>query len=224
MSNIAKNWEEIGISNDFLFGKIMRNPKLCKELLERILPDIEIDHVEYPETQKTILPDVNEKSVKLNLYINGDDKTVYDLEMQVVNTGEVPKRARYCSSMMDWRVIAGGQTCSKLRRSYVIFICLFDPYNKGRHIYTFENICKENSDILFGDETTKIFLNTDSEMDDVSPELRAFLDYMAGRKSEDTFVKKLEAAVKEAKENIEWKHDYIILQEDKENIEKVRKE
>jgi len=67
MSEIIQNWEDIGISNDFLFGKIMRNPELCKELLERILPDIEIDHVEYPETQKTIRPDVDAKSVRLDI-------------------------------------------------------------------------------------------------------------------------------------------------------------
>ena len=32
-------WEELSISNDFLFGKVMQNPELCKELLQRILPD-----------------------------------------------------------------------------------------------------------------------------------------------------------------------------------------
>ena len=35
--------------NDFLFGKVMQEPELCKELLHRILPDLEIDHIEYPE-------------------------------------------------------------------------------------------------------------------------------------------------------------------------------
>ena len=28
------NWEELGISNDFLFGKVMRDPELCQELLQ----------------------------------------------------------------------------------------------------------------------------------------------------------------------------------------------
>ena len=27
------SWEELSISNDFLFGKVMQNPELCKELL-----------------------------------------------------------------------------------------------------------------------------------------------------------------------------------------------
>ena len=59
MGNIKTDWDELGISNDFLFGKIMRNPELCKELLQRILPELEIDRIEYPETQKSIKPDVN---------------------------------------------------------------------------------------------------------------------------------------------------------------------
>lgn len=33
-----------------------------------------------------------------------------------------------------------------------------------------------------GDGTTKVFLNTDSELDDVSKELRTFLDYVAGKR------------------------------------------
>ena len=42
-------WEELSISNDFLFGKVMQDPELCRELLQRILPDLDIDHIEYPE-------------------------------------------------------------------------------------------------------------------------------------------------------------------------------
>jgi len=36
-------WEELDISNDFLFGKVMQDAELCKELLQRILPDLEED-------------------------------------------------------------------------------------------------------------------------------------------------------------------------------------
>jgi len=42
------------MSNDFLFMKVMQNPELCKELLHRILPDFDIDHIEYLELQKEI--------------------------------------------------------------------------------------------------------------------------------------------------------------------------
>ena len=51
---VGTSWEELGICNDFLFGKVMQNPELCKELLKRILPELEIERIEYPELQKTI--------------------------------------------------------------------------------------------------------------------------------------------------------------------------
>lgn len=58
-------------------------------------------------------------------------------------------------------------------------------------------------------------------MDDVSRELRAFLDYVAGKKSEDAFVGQLEEALREAKRNREWRHEYMtLLMRDRENLEK----
>lgn len=52
-------WEELGISNDFLFGKVMQDTELCKELLQRILPDLDIERIEYPELQKSINIDMD---------------------------------------------------------------------------------------------------------------------------------------------------------------------
>ena len=51
METKQTTWEELSISNDFLFGKVMQNPELCKELLQRILPDLNIERIEYPEYQ-----------------------------------------------------------------------------------------------------------------------------------------------------------------------------
>ena len=74
------SWEELGISNDFLFGKVMQNAELCKELLQRILPDLKIDRIEYPEVQKSIRPDIDAKSVRLDVYVQDGKNTVYDID------------------------------------------------------------------------------------------------------------------------------------------------
>ena len=88
-------------------------------------------------------------------------------------------------------------------------------------MYTFGNTCKEDTSILLGDGAAKIFLNAVGELDDVSKELKAFLDYVVGKRSEDSFVKKLEKAVEKAKENREWRREYMtLLMRDQENIEK----
>ena len=72
-----------------------------------------------------------------------------------------------------------------------------------------------------GDEAVKIFLNAKGTMDDVSDELKAFLDYVAGKKPKDAYVERLEEAVKEAKKNREWRHEYMtLLMRDQENVKK----
>lgn len=44
---------------------------------------------------------------------------------------------------------------------------------------------------------------------------------MAGKESEDDFVQRLEEAVKRARKNREWRHEYMtLLMRDQENIEK----
>ena len=217
---VGTSWEELGICNDFLFGKVMQNPELCKELLKRILPELEIERIEYQELQKTIKFDADAKSVRLDVYVRDEKQTIYDIEMQVTDTKELAKRTRFYQSMIDLQMIDRGESYKQLKPSYIIFICPFDMFDKGRHLYTFQNICKEDHKILLKDEATKIFLNAHGYMDDVSKELKAFLDYVAGKSTEDTFVKKLELAVKEAKRNREWRYEYMtLLMRDQENIE-----
>lgn len=215
---VQNDWEKLSISNDFLFGKVMQNPELCMELLQRILPDLKIERIEYPQLQKNIKPDMDARGVRLDVYIKDGKGTVYDIEMQVSDTKELPKRSRYYQCMIDLQLIDKGQYYNELNKSYVIFICPFDVFGKGRHIYTFENICKEDRGVFMGDETCKIFLNAKGTMDDISRELKAFLDYVVGKKTEDAYVGKLEEAVREAKRNREWRHEYMtLLMRDQEN-------
>jgi len=215
-------WEELGLSNDFLFGKVMQDAELCQEFLQRVLPELEISHIEYPELQKGIRPDKDAKSIRLDVYVKDEKGTVYEIEMQVSDTKELPKRSRYYQGMIDLQLIDQGESYKKLKPSYIIFICPFDLFQRGRRRYSFLYLCKEERDLALEDGTVKIFLNTRSRMEDVSKELRAVLDYMDGEEAgEDAYVRKLEEAVKEAKKNREWRHEYMTLQmRDQENLER----
>ena len=59
-----------------------KHPGLCQKLLQRILPDLEIDHIEVVETQKSIDEDIDARSVRLDAYVRDDLERVYSIEMQ----------------------------------------------------------------------------------------------------------------------------------------------
>ena len=75
--------------------------------------------------------------------------------------------------------------------AFVIFICMFDPFGLGRHIYTFGNTCQEDNGLKLNDGAVTIFLNARGKSDDINGELKAFLDFMLGKASGDPFVMRL---------------------------------
>ena len=64
--HMSKKFEVLTISDDFMFGIIMRNPKYCKPFWETIL-NIKISRIEYPQDQKTINLSLDAKSIRLDV-------------------------------------------------------------------------------------------------------------------------------------------------------------
>ena len=209
-SNI-KRFEQLEFKDDFMFGLIMRNPKYCKPFLETIL-DIKISGIHYPKAQKSIDITANAKSVRLDVYVEDNQNTVYNIEMQVTLNKNLPKRSRYYQGMIDLNILEKGADYKNLKRSFVIFICTFDLFGEGRHIYTFENRCIQNTNLTLGDETIKIILNTKGTMNDVNPEMKQLLEYIDGREASNEFTRELETAVKTAKNNDRWRVEYMTLE------------
>ena len=198
---MEKAFEELQIKDDFMFSVIMRNPKFCKPFLERIL-GIKISRIEYPKSQETINISADAKSVRLDIYVEDGNETVYNIEMQTVENRNLPKRTRYYQGMIDLNILEKGDNYKDLKRSFVIFVCTFDLFGEGRHIYTFENRCIQNTELALGDDTTKIILNTKGTMDDVTPEMKRLLDFIDGKDPEDDFTRELDEAVQSVRRNI----------------------
>ena len=96
--------------------------------------------------------------------------------------------------------------------NFIIFVCTFDVFGEGRHIYTFENRCLQNPGLVLGDDTVKIILNTKGTMDDVTPELKKLLDYIDSSEPEDEYTRELEKEVEAVKKDEKWKVAYMTLQ------------
>ena len=61
------------------------------------------------------------------------------------------------------------------------------------------------------DGTTKVILNSKASGKEKNPELKAFLEYINGKKSENEFVTELEQRIAEIKDNDQRRHDYMIM-------------
>ena len=211
MAMKMKKYEELELRDDFMFSRIMSNPKFVKPLLETIL-GVKIRKIVYPQTQKTIDLSLQAKGIRLDVYVEDDQNTVFNLEMQTSDGANLPKRMRYYQGMIDLNILDKGQDYTTLKKSYVIFICTFDPFGEGRHIYTFCNTCQENTALTLDDDAVKIILSTKGTMDDVSPEMKRILDYIDGKGASDKFTEELEEAVRSVRQNERWRLDYMTLE------------
>ena len=225
MNDIKKTIRELNLEDDFLFSKVMADNAICKRVLEQIL-NISIEKVVSLYTQRTIDMLLEEKGVRLDVYVNDNKGTVYNVEMQRAKNKDLAKRTRYYQGSIDLDLISSGKPYNDLRKTYIIFICTFDFFNDGRHIYTFENICRENQKISLGDETTKIFLNTAGTRDDISSDMRDFLTYIENTseefafKSQNRLLTDIQKKVDAIKSSKETEVEYMtLLERDRENRE-----
>ena len=195
-----KDWQDLTIQDDYMFKLIMSRKRICKKMLEKILR-ISIDDLVYIEDEKSMKASYDSKGVRLDVYVKDDKHTVYNIEMQVrkpENEG-LYKRTRYYQSMIDGDLLKAGVDYDELNPTYVIFICPFEPFHEGRHMYTFRNYCTEDKDIELQDGTVRLFLNTKGTMDDVEPDVKAFLEYVDGVMSPDEFVQEIDEAIRNVK-------------------------
>ena len=174
---------------------------------------INVKKIIYPVAEKSIAIGATSKSVRLDLYVETDEGTIVDIEIQTTDgaDGWLPKRTRYYQAMIDLDVLGKGHDYIELKKSYVIFICTFDPFDLGEKVYTFSNICHERGDLELGDETTKLFLNAKGTTGSVDKDIDSFLAYVDGKTAEGKFTQDIAAEVERVKQHNETRVEYMTL-------------
>ena len=212
---------DIPLENDAMFAEVMRRKDLCIGLLETIFEGRRIRDIVYedglsPEAQKYIAFNPGNKSIRLDVYFEDGD-TVYDIEIQKADKGNLPKRTRMYSSMMDANMLDKGLEYEELKDSYVIFICMFDPFEKGLARYTFRSICEEAEGLPLGDGRCIMFLNTKGSIGELGADMDAFFGYInggvssigTGKDSGNEFVEKLDECVLDINGDEDWRQGYM---------------
>jgi predicted transposase/invertase (TIGR01784 family) len=219
-----KKFEDLTFSDHYIFEKVLHeNQDICQELLERLLK-IKIDHITYPEIEKTISPYYETKGVRLDVYIKDSDK-VFDIELQNAIDDDLPLRTRFYQSMIDTDNLLKGQDYSELPTSFVIFICKYDPFNLGLPIYTFQNRCDEKLNFILRDKTIKKIFNATSFKIEKDLAISAFLQYICNQKPVDDFTTKLSSIVEKIKKHEVNRKEYQSMNlHDRDNFRRGLKE
>ena len=131
--------------------------------------------------------------------------------MQVSNSDNLAKRTRYYQELIDGDKLKPGQHYSALGESIIIFICPF-RFKYNRHFYSFHERCDQELDFILESGVTKIFLSTKGTIDDVTPDIKAFLDYVDKGIISGDFVKELDDAVQLVKSNRKAMKEFMTYQ------------
>lgn len=205
---VRKTIDELTLMDDYMFAQVMRNTEYLKPFLELIL-GFKIISIHLIEPQKTEKEGYDSKAIRLDLYVEDENHVVYNVEVQTSNKKNLPKRMRYYQSVLDVSILAPGANYKDLKDTYVIFICNYDPYQKNRYIYTFENLCKEEPNLSFGDGTHKIVVNTKGKTGNISDNLLEVIQYLNDGTISGDYCKTLEKAVNDIKSNEERRLEYM---------------
>ena len=82
----------------------------------------------------------------------------YDIEIQRLDSGAKPKRARYHSSLLDANVLLAGDDTEELPETYVIFITENDVMGRDKPIYHINRFVEETGE-KFGDSSHILYVN-----------------------------------------------------------------
>jgi len=183
-------------TDDFIFMMVMQSAEICRDFLQMVLPEEGFEEVRVRpqgnlfftddnangaenftiETQKTLKFAKDRHGVRLDALAKAENKWAA-IEMQTWKEPALGKRSRYYKCNMDLDQLETGSEYRDLKRSYVIFICTYDPFGQGSPVYYFQSWDVKNR-LNIGDEAYTIVLNTSCSHDKVPENLMAFYEYV----------------------------------------------
>ena len=183
-----KSFDDLDITDPIMFGLVFSNKHIAKPFIEHLL-GIKIDHLETPTPEAVLSYDAEHKGVRYDVYTRETDKNgvtirSFDLEMQMVDTKELPQRARYYQSVCDGVALSKGDFYTNLKEQYIIFLCPMDIFGHNFPCYHFENRAREDSGIVLNDLTFKNFYIFTRYKEFTDPVVKAYMRYFATKNAD----------------------------------------
>ena len=147
--------KEFCLMDDTFMSKVFED-KGCAELLLRIILDNNDLTVTKVHVQHEI-KNLQGRSIRLDIYAVDTNGKEYNVEVQRTDSGAIPQRARYNSSLMDANIISVGDNLKNLPETHVVFITEQDTLGENELIYRIERTV--NGKRPFHDGSHIIYVN-----------------------------------------------------------------
>lgn len=211
-------FEELPITNRFMFAMVFSHKEIAKPFLEAVL-GIKIHELRDPEPEKTIEVSPVSKGVRFDVFtkeVGPDGETIrsFDIEMQMEDTHEIPKRARFYQAMRDCEALNRGESYYNLKELYIIFLCPDDIFAKGRAVYRFKNLETDNPKIEMGDLTFKNFYIFNKYREVAEKAVRDYMEYFATNKANTPATENIDRLVKWYQTDSNTRIRYMTWQEE----------
>ena len=215
-----KQFKNLTIQDDFMFAKVMTsNLELTKKAIE-VITGRKVEDIQFHKAQYTSNPYIEAKGTRFDVLLEGDDVR-YDIEMQVRKQNDLTQRNTYYTSMLVVDSLRKGMSYKELPHIFVIFICIFDPFDVGKERYiASERLCSEGKDITdevnYNGGYDKIYLNAGSVKPthtEGNKDLTNFLEYIRNNVISDELTEEMNNLVENTRINAEVELEYMTLEE-----------
>ena len=109
-------------------------------------------------------------------------------------------------------MLQAGQPYDLLPPTYIIFICIFDFFEKGNYVYTFKKRCLEDLELELPDEATTMLLNTKGTHGEISKDLKSFYDYVNNHIVTTDFTKQIDDEISYLKLDTKVRREFMLME------------
>ena len=218
MENKRTPFEQLPITDRFMFAMVFSHKEIAKPFLEAVL-GIKIHELRDPEPEKTVEVSPFYKGIRYDVFVKetgpgGETLRSFDIEMQMEDTKEIPKRTRYYQAMCDSEALNKGEVYYNLKELYIVFLCPEDIFGQGKAVYRFKNLEVDNPKIELGDLCFKNFYIFNKYRDIAEKSIREYMEYFATRKPSSPETENIDRLVKWYQTDNETRKHYMTWQQE----------
>ena len=142
-----KPFEDLTISDDFMFCKVMEYESICKEFLEMLFT-IKIEKITYLSSQNTVTTNSGAKTIRLDVLVKDDAGTSYNVEMCFPIDVRVYRKTRVLpfgktsllhgtSGIRGGRKTAGIKPSVRTQKHHILRVCCLSYFLSYRRAFIF---------------------------------------------------------------------------------------